>query len=117
MKGELETNQKTDTSKLQTNQSSNDEINKALFFTGEGYCMIHGKYIGMQCPSCYPYIPMQIVRYPDMWQLCPKCNGECEIDVPGESVSNKTQNKIPCKICNGKGIISKFNGKPPVDSI
>lgn len=49
------------------------------------------------------------------WQLCPKCNGKGSIAtgvVSTEWVFSDTVET--CDLCNGKKIISKVNGLPPV---
>ncbi|MFH2031475.1 MAG: hypothetical protein ABIJ40_12815 [Bacteroidota bacterium] len=45
----------------------------------------------------------------DTWQLCPACNGT-GFHYPVASTANNSEY---CKVCDGKKIISKINGRPP----
>lgn len=40
------------------------------------------------------------------WELCPKCNGDKILVV-------NVYGGCECPMCNGSGLISSFNGKPP----
>ena len=47
----------------------------------------------------------------NIWQLCPKCNGEGKI-FPYPAITSVTS--VTCNICSGAGIISTHTGKPPI---
>lgn len=54
------------------------------------------------------------------WQLCPKCNGEgYRTPIPGgyeeAELRLKGLKNAICDLCNGKKIISKVNGLPPLE--
>ena len=45
----------------------------------------------------------------DIWEVCTMCNGT-GLQYPIMGTAN---NPEYCKVCDGKRIISKINGKPP----
>ena len=47
----------------------------------------------------------------EAWQLCPMCKGHKMVTPNGIASSNTLE---MCGICNGQGIISTINGKPPI---
>ncbi len=55
------------------------------------------------------------------WQTCPKCNGQGTLLTPpyiaGDQLTfiSGTFELFACNVCNGKMIISRETGLPPVD--
>ena len=49
------------------------------------------------------------IVHADGFQLCPKCGGEGFVSNPMLTVSHQT-----CPVCEGKMIISKATGRPPI---
>ena len=45
------------------------------------------------------------------WQRCPICNGEGIVPAHGFTTTAVSQH---CKVCQGKMIISRTNGRPPI---
>ena len=57
---------------------------------------------------------MEAIEKDDNWQLCPKCNGDGNLIRYNSPSTIYQGTSLVCDVCNGRKIINKYTGLPPV---